>query len=148
VYVAATSVPLPRLLLRLHQATRCSCTFPTMFHAVTWESKPKKLPQKPPTVLTRGAEFGLVQLPGTARFHRAATRLRDAFTALRAVVSCLLCRCISARLCDMPPGALCKHEYLHAWYLVSHICGTLCILTCCALVHRDILHTGATNFSC
>ena len=54
-----------------------------MFHAVTWDTKPKELPAKPATVLTRGSEFGLVQRPGTARFHNASARLTTAFRALR-----------------------------------------------------------------
>ena len=58
-----------------------------MFHAVTWEGKPKQPPIKPPTVLTRGSEFGLVQKPGTARFHRASARLKNAFDSLRSEVS-------------------------------------------------------------
>ena len=58
-----------------------------MFHAITWQPKAKKLHTKPPTVLTRGVEFGLVQRPGTARFHRTAARLHGAFEALRCEVS-------------------------------------------------------------
>jgi hypothetical protein len=57
-----------------------------MFHAVTWEGKQKQPPRKPTTALARGSEFGLVQKPGTARFHRTSARLQNAFQSLRAEV--------------------------------------------------------------
>ena len=66
--------------------SRANLHISKMFQAVTWEGRAKKLPQKPTTVLTRGAEFGIVQRPGTARFHRTAHRLNDAFQTLRAQV--------------------------------------------------------------
>jgi len=71
-----------------------------MFHAITWQPKAKTLPANTPAVLTRGVEFGLVQRPGTARFHRTAARLHGAFEALRCEVSS-----------NVHEHAICVHVY-------------------------------------